>query len=301
MHYKTRTEPVELLILSSLNKRKDMTELDKKHYLNLKKGYDGEVMFDTNTRNFRCECLILNDLLFKLNSTLFQIDTLIITSESIYIYEIKNFEGDFYYEKDKLIMKPNFEVINPIDQLSRCESLLRQLLQKLGFHFSIEASVVFINPEFTLYQSPLNKPFIFFTQLNRYLRNFNSIPSKLNAQHKRLADQLMSLHIKDAPYKQIPPFCYEELRKGITCKKCNSYSLLVKKYKCICCDCGHVEDKEASVLRSIDELKLLFPETKITTNIIHDWCKVIESKWSIQKILDKNFKMIGVHQWAYYE
>ena len=42
----------------------------------------------------------------KINNTTFQIDTLIIISETIYFFEVKNYEGDYYYESDRLYKKP---------------------------------------------------------------------------------------------------------------------------------------------------------------------------------------------------
>ena len=40
-----------------------------------------------------------------------------------------------------------------------------------------------------------------------------------------LANQLVSLHIVDSPYKQLPSYDYDHLQKGITCAKCNSLSI----------------------------------------------------------------------------
>ena len=213
MPYKPRTESTELLILRSLHTRMNLPEKDKQHYFNLKKGYEGEVMFDSLTEKLQCECFIVNDLLLKTNNTMFQIDSLIIISETIYLFEVKNYEGDYYYESDRIYKKPKTEINNPLHQLSRSESLLRQLLHNLGFNLPIDSSVVFINPEFTLYQTPLNKPFIFPTQINRYLNKLNTTPSKLNGKHKTLADKLISLHIKDSPYKQLPSYDYNQVTK----------------------------------------------------------------------------------------
>lgn len=300
MPYKSRTESTELLILRFLNTRMTLSDKDKQHYFNLKKGYEGEVMFDSLTEKLQCEFLILNDLLLKINSTMFQIDTLIIISETIYFFEVKNYEGDYYYESDKLYKKPKSEIINPLHQLSRSESLLRQLLHNIGFNLPIDASIIFINPEFTLYQTPLNKPFIFPTQINRYLNKLNTTPSKLNGRHKMLADKLISLHIEDSPFKQLPSFDYDQLQKGITCQKCNSFSISVEGQKCVCKECGHEEMVPAAVMRSVEEFKLLFPNQKITTNVIHEWCKVVKSKKRIKRILEKNFKIAGVHRWSFY-
>lgn len=301
MPYKSRSESSELRILKSLNARMNLSDNDKQRYFNLKKGYDGEVLFDSETAKLQCECFILNDLLLKQNNTTFQIDSLIIHSETIYLFEVKNFEGDYYYESDRLYKNPKSEITNPLIQLNRSESLLRQLLKNLGCNLPISASIVFINPEFTLYQIPLNKPFIFPTQIKKYLKNLNTIPSKLNSKHKILADQFISLHIKDSPFKQLPTYDYVQLQKGITCVKCTSFSIAVEGKKCVCRECGHEEMVETAVIRNVKEHKLLFPNRKITTNVIHEWCNEIKSKRIISNILIKNLKKVGVHQWSYYE
>ncbi|WP_319418059.1 nuclease-related domain-containing protein [Virgibacillus necropolis] len=266
----------------------------------MKKGYEGEVLFDELTEKLQCECLILNDLLLEVNNTYFQIDSLIIMQRKFHLYEVKNYEGDFYYESDKLYKKPKMEVINPLHQLSRCESLLRQLLHSHGFNPQIVASVVFINPQFTLYQAPIDKPIIFPTQLIQHMENVNEITSKLTEKHKKVADQLLSLNITDSPHKKIPPYYYDKLQKGVTCPQCHSFAITVAKRICICNDCGSKESVTNAVLRTVNEFQILFPNEKITTNIIHDWCQVVQSIQRIRKILVSNFKIVGAHQWAYY-
>jgi len=300
MPYKFRKKTTELTTLEFLNRRMILSDKDRNHYFNLKKGYDGEAMFDLLTEKLQCDCLIINDLLLQMNGTIFQNDSLILTSEVIYLFEVKNFEGDFYYEKEKLFMKNNYEVNNPLIQLKRNESLLRQLLQNIGFTIPIVASVVFINPEFTLYQTPLKIPFIFPTQLNRYLNKLDQISARLNKKHNMLAGKLISLHIEDSPYTKLPSYNYDQLQKGITCEKCHSFSLSIKGTKLFCLECGHTEVVAAGILRSVEEFKLLFPNRKITTNAIYEWCQVIDSKKRVKRVLEKNFKINGVHQWSYY-
>ncbi|WP_318279654.1 nuclease-related domain-containing protein [Lentibacillus cibarius] len=161
MLYKSRTKPVELKQLSSLDTRMTLPSKDKQHFINLSRGYEGEVLFDSLTEKLTCDCLLLNDLLLKANNSLFQIDSLLISSRKIHLFEVKNFEGDYNYETNRFVKLPQYEITNPLHQLSRSESLLRQLLLKDNINLPIEASLIFINPEFTLYQAPLNKPMIF--------------------------------------------------------------------------------------------------------------------------------------------
>jgi hypothetical protein len=276
---------------------------DQQHFFSLKKGYEGEVMFDTLTEKLQCECYILNDLLLRVNNTTFQIDTLIIISTKILLYEVKNFEGDFYIDPltNNLYKKPKKEYINPLLQLSRSNSLLRQLLQNIGYNLPIDAQVIFINPAFTLYQAPLESPIIFPTQLNNYLKKLDATSSKLSGQDKLLADKLISLHMEENPYSTLPKCEYDQLKKGFTCIICNSYSISVQGKRCVCGDCGHEELVSAEVLRNVNEIKLLFPTMKITTNLIYEWCMAKDLKRTIKKILLKNYKQFGVRQWTYYE
>jgi hypothetical protein len=289
-------------MLESLHARMDLTENDRKHYINLKKGYEGELKFDSMTEKLQCDCLLLNDLRLKMNNTHFQMDSLMITLEGICMFEVKNFEGDFFYERDKLFMRNKTEINHPLIQLRRNESLLRQLLQDLGWNnIPIDSKVVFINPEFTLYQAPLNLPFIYPTQIPKYFRKLNTTPSKLTKKHLILADKLVSCHLEKFPFLQLPEYEYTQLQKGITCESCRSFSVAVKGMKAVCGGCGHKEEVDEAVLRSVKEFKLLFPGQKITTNKIQEWCKIIDSKKTIKRILSKNFTPEGVRQWTYYQ
>jgi hypothetical protein len=91
------------------------------------------------------------------------------------------------------------------------------------------------------------------------------------------------------------------MKKGLTCCKCDSFSVTIVGKKLICGDCGCEELVTVSVMRNVEEFKLLFPEQKITTNVIHEWCGVVDSRKRISRVLRKNLKIIGLGQWAFYE
>lgn len=302
MAFKPRCESEELKILRILNTRMDLSAEDKKNYFKLEKGYQGEVLFDSMTEKLQNPGHILNDLLLKVNNTTFQIDSTIIYQEKIYLFEVKNYEGDYCYDPEKFETITGYEVANPLPQLKRCASLYRQLLQNLGFNIPIEAYVVFVNPRFTLYKAPPNEPFIFPTQLDALMSKLNKQPAKLSNWHKKLADKLVSLHHVESPYPRLPPYDFSKLRKGITSKGCNSFKISVcsGEKKLVCGDCGCEEEFETAVLRSVMEIKLLFPDRKITTNCVHEWCGEIGSKKKINRILTKKYKRVGHGKFSYY-
>jgi len=302
MSYKPRTKPAELRILESLNPRMVLPQKDEQYYLNLKKGYEGELLFDSFTEKLQCDALILNDLLLKENNITFQIDSLIIISGMINFYEVKNYDGDYYYDAqaDKFFKIPQYEIINPMHQVARTESLLNKLLHKHGFNLPIKGFVVFINDEFILYQSPLNKPIIHPSQVRNHLSQLDLYEGKLNRKHKQLADKLLSQHINKSPFTQLPSYEYDQLTKGITCCKCHSFSVYMEGRRCICRNCAQVEPVDATIMRSTREFQLLFPNRQVTTSAVHEWCRLVESKKVIQKVLDRNFQKNGVNRWTYY-
>lgn len=113
--------------------------------------------------------ILINDLCLDFNNSELQIDSLIMARNIIYPFEIKNYDGDYRYDAESKNFYPKNskdEIKNPLDQLKRSISLLRPLLKSLGWYSSIEGYVAFVNPEFTLYQAPLDAPIIYPTQLN---------------------------------------------------------------------------------------------------------------------------------------
>lgn len=89
-------EPKELKILRCLDPRMHLSAKEKLYLDNLEKGYEGELIFEKEwLEPLLGECFILNDCLFEVNNTYFQIDTLLILQKMIYLFDVKNYEGDF--------------------------------------------------------------------------------------------------------------------------------------------------------------------------------------------------------------
>ncbi|MCM3768069.1 nuclease-related domain-containing protein [Neobacillus niacini] len=279
-----------------------MTEQEKRYFEGKKKGFEGEVFFDqVVTEPLECEGLVINDLLLKFNNTYFQIDTTIIFKDTIKLFDVKNFQGEYYYEEGRFYAINGSERDDPLVQLERCVSHFRQLLYSLGYKGTIEAYVVHVNPEFTLFQVPRTYPIIFPSQLNSLRKKLNNNQLKLNDWHRRLADKLISLHIVESPYDLSPAYDFDSLRKGNNCGRCQSFSITLNDRILTCNNCGHQETVESAILRGIGEIKLLFPEMKITVNVVYEWCGGVWSKWVIRNVLKKHFKATGYGKWCFYE
>jgi hypothetical protein len=302
MFYKKRSESKELLALRSLNIRMRLSKKDKQHYLNLEKGFEGEVKFDQLAEKVLDDKYVLNDLFLEVNHSYSQIDTLSISHGIIHLLNIKNYEGDYYFKEDKLFRVSNEkEYQHPLLQLQRSTTIMRQILQDIQEDYIVKPYAVFVNPQFTSYQSPLNQPIIYPTQLIRFLNTLENTPSSLSDKNRNLANKLAAMHKTKNPFIHLPEYRYDQLRKGVYCKVCMSFDTFKTHGGIVCSKCGEHEKLEKAIIRNAEEFKLLFPKVKITTNLIFDWCNLDLQALTINRALRKQFTSHGKTRGTYYE
>ncbi|WP_252183235.1 nuclease-related domain-containing protein [Rossellomorea vietnamensis] len=297
---KGRVESDELRLLKILNARTTLPEKDLKNLIASEKGYLGELKFDEWAIPLVNEMVFLNDLMLEHQGSKFQIDSCALASKTIFHFEVKNFEGDYQIKNGNWISPSGEEKKDPLIQLKRTESLIRQYTQQLGFHCNVESYLIFINPEFYLYNPP-NNPFIIYNpQLNRFMKKFQNRSLKLNKFDLKLAEKLCSHHIEESPYLRLPHYSFEDLRKGILCTKCHGFYEASLGKSLVCKSCGGSELKSPAILRTVEEFKLLFPDEKVTTKRIQIMCGGIIDIKTIRRNLSGHFIMKGFGKHSYY-
>ncbi|QVY63495.1 nuclease-related domain-containing protein [Cytobacillus gottheilii] len=293
MNLKLLNEPKELRIHQHLNSRMELSEKEIQQYRNLEKGYEGEVVFSELLEPLGENGTLLFDLLLEQNQTLFQIDASLLLNNEVYLFEVKNYCGDFYMDGEILRTISGNEVKSPIIQVKRSESLMRRLLSDMGGSaVKLHYYIVFVNPEFTLYQAPPSLKAIFPTQINRFIGKLKSQPAQISTKQEKLAEKLMERHIDNSPYRRLPEYDYGKLGKGVVCLGRGSLETVINhrnQVKCI--KCGKTENHDESILRSIDEYMLLFPNELVTTSTILDWCSIFSIK-AIRRVLNKYFTVV---------
>ncbi|TYR77750.1 NERD domain-containing protein [Rossellomorea vietnamensis] len=300
MIMKGRVESDELRLLKILNARTTLPEKDLKNLIASEKGYLGELKFDEWAIPLVNEMVFLNDLMLEHQGSKFQIDSCALASKTIFHFEVKNFEGDYQIKNGNWISPSGEEKKDPLIQLKRTESLIRQYTQQLGFHCNVESYLIFINPEFYLYNPP-NNPFIIYNpQLNRFMKKFQNRSLKLNKFDLKLAEKLCSHHIEESPYLRLPHYSFEDLRKGILCTKCHGFYEASLGKSLVCKSCGGSELKSPAILRTVEEFKLLFPDEKVTTKRIQIMCGGIIDIKTIRRNLSGHFIMKGFGKHSYY-
>ncbi|WP_208587648.1 nuclease-related domain-containing protein [Gracilibacillus suaedae] len=293
-----REKPYELKIYEALLYRKALSSEELQKYRLLQKGYQGECQFDRYVDNLSGEYITLQDLWLPHRNKFFQIDYGLILNNTFFLYEVKNYKGDFFYENNKLFFNTGKEIDDPLTQLRRADSLLNQLLQDLDLQIPIQSSVVFVNPEFTLLQVPRNSNIILPTQLNRYVQQLHA-DSRLDSHCYQIEKKLKQLALPQSPFQQLPDYSFQELKKGIRCQSCKRLDTKIVGKMSICQHCDEKEQSQTAILRNIEELQLLFPHLKITTTIAQTWLAK-GSKRRTQYVLNKYLMKKGEKKGRYY-
>ncbi|MFA9557904.1 nuclease-related domain-containing protein [Evansella sp. AB-rgal1] len=298
---KPLSPPLNLQVFRSLHPRMALSENEMKYYHSLEKGYIGEQRFIWLLEKLHGESdiLIFHNLVFEVNNSIFQIDTLIISSQNIYLSEVKNYTGDYWLEGNKLCIG-SLKITNPVHQLHRSETLFQQLLDQNSLHFQLQSNVIFNNPEFHLYNSTQELPFVFPPQLKRHLQKLNLGSSILSPKHHQLASFLLSIHNDNLERAKLPKYNIHTLKKGIICPWCNSFLNMFSKNKMKCIQCKFIEELDDSVMRSIKEYVLLFPNKPITVTDIIEWCNVFNTRKTVLRILTTKFCSINKGSASHY-
>ncbi|WP_138415266.1 nuclease-related domain-containing protein [Aquibacillus sediminis] len=299
MNLLKRTVPYDLEFYRCLSKRLELTEQDELYYTNLEQGFQGECLFDQWLERLNGQCIVLNDLLLEQNNTLFQIDSLLITQHKIYTFEIKNYQGDFYIEGERWYRMFGKEIKSPLIQLKRSESLLRQYLQQYDSNVPIESYLCFINPHFFLYHAKPEQPIIYYPQFKNFFNKLEKSLMKLDSKQRNLAKLLMAHRIERSPFSRLPAIDYDQVKKGILCNECGYPLLNYSKSYLACENCGYQEKVDEGVLCSLKEYKVLFPNKKLTSNVLYQWCNIVARK-TIRRVLLDYYDPVGTGKATYY-
>ncbi|MEQ2527484.1 nuclease-related domain-containing protein [Bacillaceae bacterium CLA-AA-H227] len=297
-----RSESPELLIHRYLSTRNSLTEKEYQYYSHLEKGFEGEKKFDELADIYLKDMLFLKDLLLEQNNSHFQMDSLGCSKDGLYLFDIKNFEGDFIIEGDTWKTTTGIEIKNPYHQLTRCLGLLKKYLLERKSNISIKAFLIFINPQFTLYQASPTPEIILPTQLDRFLQKLQMDTSNPGTRYNKLIETILSDKLSHYPNSNIPRYEYSELLKGVFCLECRQVMipLIGRRGKLVCSECAKMESIESIILRSVKEYKVLFPERKVTTMGMYDWCNGTIGEKTIQRHLQKNFSRSSRGKFSYY-
>lgn len=290
MAYKERTKSKLLKTYELLSSRMDLESDDYDYYLELQKEYEGAEQFDELTEKFDGHCLILNDLQLEMRWETFQIDALHIFSDRLVLYKIINYEGEHLWKELTLTKIGKGLLENPALELLETQVRLGLQLMDWGCHMKIEAFAVYINPEFTLFNSPSDEQLMLPSQIPDYFRELRA-EDALTTEQMELATRLMEINNPDFPIR-MPEYDFDQLRKGIPCTACGALLGTGSGRSQTCGNCGKSVNVKTAIKTSISDFRLLFPKEPVTSSRMVKWCGVGQSD-RIFRILKETYTPKG--------
>lgn len=299
-NYPQKTVTHETLTL--LQGRKKLTPTEDATLKRLESGYDGEVRFaqllHQNLPTSKASFFSIN---LELSGSESQFDCIHMARQKLYHFEIKNYQEDFYMDGEKWFHRSSKkEIRNPLHQLNRSDILLKEYLSTQSLSLSVESFVIFIHPTFHLYQSRMQNPIIYYSQLQRLMKHLQTLPAPQTQQLQQMKRSLAKAHRDVSKYDHKPTYDYHSLKKGVYCRTCYGTLNHLNNKQCYCKKCELAEDIQETLLRHIHTFQFLFPDNVLSVGVIFDWCDGVFSKKQIRRILSNYFTLIKQGRSSFY-
>lgn len=291
-----------LLIYEHLLARKNDLYEEVEQYERLFKGFVGEMTLSEFLKEVDEEkCLTLFDCLFEVEQKEIQIDCILLTSDTIYLLEVKNYNGDYYFQNNKIYhIRTNKEIFNPINQLERTQFLFQQLLQEMRMEYKVQSHIVFVNPSFWLYHAPYQASFVYPPQIRRFLSKISQNASPLTSDIHSFAKELLQRTKTYSNDDLLASIRLEEMKRGVFCEKCHKKLERVGKQYFSCAPCQESYKVDDVLLYAIAQFNLLFPELEMTTGLIVDWCGNMFSRVFVSRFLGRSLQMVRYGRFTHY-
>lgn len=256
-----RKIPKELLYFRALEKRVKLSVNERKKFDSLEKGYAGEQLYDSIYDEVLSHLNVFRDIYLKIENSVIQCDSLIVSDEGFIVNEIKNFKGIYTYENERWYVRQNEISDDPIIQLRRTTNNLIKLKYLYNESFDTEGKVIFPNNEFEL---ETNHPTIWnhVVVRHQFRRYLYSLKNLRVSQRANKFSEIIQNHIVENPYFDNSAD-FSKLRKGVYCRLCSSFEVKKIRFHFECQSCGHKDTMHTVVVQALSDFNILFHNKSI--------------------------------------
>ncbi|MFU1768708.1 nuclease-related domain-containing protein [Mammaliicoccus sciuri] len=243
--------------LLALESRKILLKDERNNLLTYYNGKEGERYFKSFLNTISNICYIY-DFEFGYQHHV-QIDYLVATDNTLFLFEIKHYRDEWHFEQDFLKNSYGITTKSPIKQTQFMKSELEKLLYQNGIHINIQPYIIFTNPHFIPVGNwPHDQNIIYFNQLNQIKEILQSPSSKFNPSILNFLLQHKKIH-STYYQKEITPY-FDLSLAGIKCPSCrkmHTINIVESKIYYNCTYCHSKIKSEEIVLYNLKELYYL--------------------------------------------
>jgi hypothetical protein len=293
--------PTRLELLQELNKREALIhDKDMQAELNRQeRGLEGEQILLDHIKDIAPNHWIVLRNVWINYFGIFECDLILITSDTVYLFEVKNYSGIF--EIDQHIGKHGNKSVgnNVVSQGIKSTINLRNILQNSIHDLSVVGVIAFVgrNNQIIIKDTIKDLNILSSNEVRDFIWNIRKTETQYLGypiDSKRIIQILAEYEIS-APYppeKDIPKAIFQNIRKGIRCGHCGNFqNTLSKKY--LSCECGLFEPRKETIIRTICEYGVLNYQKHLQTKALLKFFNGDISRSNLLGHLQNNFEQIG--------
>ncbi|CAM4226812.1 nuclease-related domain-containing protein [Lacicoccus alkaliphilus] len=269
--------------LEILNRRYTLSIYEVEELQKLDAGYEGELIFDGLLGAFinGTNIIHIKDYNFypanadhhlltrpKDEAAHVQVDNVVIAKDSLYTFEIKNYNFDLHYEDAKWYFENGNDFTDPLMQLVKQRDMLVKLFRGMNHQIRMFNVLVFINKNQTIFNLPARNEIIVRSNLQKKL---SKAMMYNHYDHSSLAANLESRRAGVLKYQGDTTVEFRELAKGVFCISCTERLVRVNHYKFKCAKCSEEIPVLDVVKQLIMELGILNRSWTVTPSLIQQY------------------------------
>lgn len=280
-----RRKSNEHTYLETLSKRAILTEEEEKRLSWLQRGFEGEQLYDQIFDEVGHKDLnIFRDIWIQADKSLTQIDALIVTDETVFINEIKNYSGNYKYENNIWQIGKIQISDDPIIQSKRAASKLIKIFRENKINVKTDFNIIFPNPYFILStdDSYCRSKTVKREMMKQYFRSQQQLSSWSNAD--RIVQIIQDHIVLEPQYKA--SIDQSRLTLGRQCLKCSSFELNLNRYSTTCKICSDKATNKDHVQAAIRDHNILFTLSNIKSRDIRTFINNEVSKSTVKRYIN---------------
>ncbi len=232
------------------------------------KGYKGELEVDYYLNILASQYTILQDISLKTNGQMFQMDNLIISSNAIYLVDVKNFSHTITFDTNlNQFTQNNGKTVSgynhPIIQIKLQKLRLQNWLHENNFPSIPIHPFIAISSPSTIIEVDGNH-----NEINKIVGHGEHIPWKImelekeytanqQFQHQKIGYQILNQCLEfDKNIFNDFPVQQQDILPGVRCTNCNSLNMQKLEYSWHCPKCNTNDDQAGA--HSVNDYLLLF-------------------------------------------
>lgn len=299
-------EPTSLDIERILHQRNYSRTSEPNYKLrNLEAGEAGEqIVYNYLEDNGRKDWIGIRNMWLNYGGP-FEGDLILLTNHKNYLFEVKNYNSTFTYEKGISKFNDRKNSGNPVHQTRRNTINLQNMCHEFSREITVQGVLVLVGIDnYVEINSEIKDVDV--VKRNELKHYIQKMVEKDNAYEgwivnkKSLIEHFERYEIE--PYygpEMISKEQMNSLRKGIYCLHCKKFHPQINR-KTVSCSCGFIEEREMAILRTICEYGVLTFNKPLKTGKLWEFFGRQVSRKSIRKVLQKYFQFVANGRYSHF-